>query len=137
MASGPFTLAGLANAVGMSAGDVQYCEDRGLLPPPRRHPGRRDRLFFHAEHVERLTFVKHALFVGFLHDDIAGFIDPDSMVTCRDVYGVASQRLEALQTSGRADTREAICLAKLIAACPKVGGRKQCKILEGLSVLSC
>jgi DNA-binding transcriptional MerR regulator len=133
MASGPFTLAQLADVAGMSIDDVRFTLDRGLLQKPRRHVSRPNNFFFHAEHVDRLTLIKHALACGYTHEDIAAFVDPVGLVTCRDVYDVTHRRIEALRADGKSQTREAACLTQLRETCPGVGTRKDCRILETLS----
>ncbi len=133
MASGPFTLAQLAEAVGMSVDDVEFYRDRGLLQLPRRQRGRPNRLAFHAEHVERMKFIKRAPACGFMHEDIARFVDRDGLVTCGDIHDVTRRRLETLQAAGKAGTPQEICLGRLREVCTGVGGRKDCRILETLS----
>lgn len=133
MASGPFSLARLAKAAGMSIDEVRSYRDRGFLQPPRRHRDRAGRLSFHTEHVERLEFIKRALSCGFTHEDIATFIDPAALLTCGDVYTVANRRLEAMRAAGKADTQEAACLSQISEQCTRVGTRWDCKILEALS----
>src|ERR1700753_437115 len=97
MASGPFTLAQLARAVGMSIEDVEFYWDRGLLQPARRRPGRSDDSGYHQEHVDRLHFIKRALEYGFSLEVISKLVDDTAMVTCNDVYGLATRHLEELR----------------------------------------
>lgn len=133
MASGPFTLAQLARAVGMRLADVRFYRDHGLLQPPRRRRGRGDDFAFQAEHVERLHFIRHALDCGFTLEDIALLVDPNALVTCGDVYAVAARRLDLLRLKRDNDTRAMAALTQLIDGCARVGPRKDCKILEALS----
>jgi DNA-binding transcriptional MerR regulator len=134
MASGLFTFAQLARAVGMSIGDLRFYRECGLLQPMRRRPGQRgqEKAFF-AEHVERLKFIKRALVCGYTHEDIARLVDPVAMVTCRDVYTITTHRLEDVRRSGRGDTPAASFLASLSDACSRVGSRGDCSILKSLS----
>jgi DNA-binding transcriptional MerR regulator len=85
MASGPFTVAQLARAVDMSIGQVRHYHELGLLQAPRRQRGRSADVA-HAEHLQRLRFIKRALSVGYSLEDIAGLVDPHAVVTCRVVY---------------------------------------------------
>ena len=134
MASGPFTLARLAQLVGMDESDVQFCVESGLLQPPRRQRGRPKRVAFHDEHLERMQFIKRALGCGFTYEDIERLVDPLSLVTCGDISQITAKRLDAMRAEGKAKTREAICLAELYASCSGLGSRKDCRILEGLAL---
>jgi MerR family mercuric resistance operon transcriptional regulator len=133
MASGPFTLAQLARAAGMSIDDVRSYRDRGLLQRPRRQRSRTDDFAFQTEHLERLQFIKRALEHGLTVGDIAQLVDPGALVTCGDVYAVTARRLEEIRKSGGADTPQAAALAKLLGVCTRVGPRKDCGILETLA----
>src|SRR5690349_18434813 len=113
MASGPFTLAQLAEAAGMSVDDVRFYRDSGLMQPPHRVRGRTDDVAFGAEHVERLKFIKRALTCGYTHEDIARFVDPAVLVTCGDVYATTARRLEHVRRSGRGDPATTVLLAQL------------------------
>jgi DNA-binding transcriptional MerR regulator len=113
---------------------------RGVLQPPRRRTGRGDDVAFHQEHVERLRFIKRALGVGFHLDDIARLVDPAGLVTCGDVYALASQRLDEMRRTHEV-TRSLEDLIRecrvrsqqgLIQPCPAKGGRKGCRILAKL-----
>jgi MerR family mercuric resistance operon transcriptional regulator len=137
MASGPFTLAQLARAAGMSIDDVRSYRDRGLLQPPRRRRSRTDDFAFQAEHVERLQFIKRALLCGFSLDDVAEIVDPNSLVTCGDVRALTDRRLQQMREAGRADTPMAANLRRLLDVCAAVGPRRDCKIIEALSSPNC
>ena len=137
MASGPFTIAQLAQAVGMTVDEVRFYRDGGLLQPPRRRRSRRDDMAFFPEHVERLHFIQNALTCGLTRDDIAKFIDRSRLLTCGDVYALAGQRLTALDRSGRGDTPAAVCLSRLREQCAQKGSREECPILKALSEPDC
>ena len=133
MASGPFTLAQLARAAGMSIDDVRSYRDQRLLQAPRRKRSRTDDFAFQTEHLERLQFIKRALEHGLTVGDIAQLIDPSTLVTCGDAYAITARRLEQIRQSGGADTPQAAALAKLLKVCPRVGSRKECGILVALA----
>jgi DNA-binding transcriptional MerR regulator len=133
MASGPFTLAQLAQAVGMSVDDVQFYRHVGLLPPPRRQRTRTDDVGFHAEHVDRLRFIQRAIAFGFFLEDIQRFLDETSLVTCNDVYHIALHRLEEYRRARSSGHPTVVALERLIASCAGKGSRKDCQILATLS----
>ncbi|HEY4165593.1 MAG TPA: MerR family transcriptional regulator [Reyranella sp.] len=132
MASGPFTLAQLARAAGMSIDDVRSYRDRGLLQPPRRQRSRTDDFAFQAEHLERLQFIRRALDHGLTIEDIAQLVDPYALTTCGDVRAVADRRLEQMRQSGAAETPAAAALVKLREGCAAVGSRRDCTMLATL-----
>jgi DNA-binding transcriptional MerR regulator len=133
MASGPFTLAQLARAVGLSVDDVQFYRDIGLLPPPRRRRGRSGDFAFHAEHVERLRFIRRAIAFGFFLEDIQRFVDETNLVTCNDVYHIALHRLREYRIARGSEYPTVVALEKLIASCAGKGSRKDCQLLATLS----
>jgi|SRR5580658_7586978 MerR family mercuric resistance operon transcriptional regulator len=132
MASGPFTLAGLARAAGMSIDDVRLYRDRGLLQPARRRRGRSDDFAFQADHLDRLHFIGRALEHGLTFEDIARMVDPTNLMTCGDVCLLAERRLEQIRQSG-ADAPGAAALARLLEDCAGVGSRSDCAILVTLA----
>ena len=137
MASGPFTLAQLAGAAGMSIDDVRFYRDRGLLQPPRRRRGRSDDFAFQREHLDRLHFIKCALDYGFTVEDIAELLDPAALVTCGDVRTLTQRRLDQIRQSGEAAAPKADALAQLRERCAGVGSRKDCTILMALADPAC
>ena len=129
MISGPFTLAQLSRVAGIGAQEIRLYQQRGLLQRPRRRRGRSGDLAYHREHVERLRFIQRALGLGYSLDDIAGLIDPDALVTCRDVYDATVRCVQQLQAQ---EPQRAATLAHLVETCPRVGGRTDCPILSSL-----
>ncbi len=133
MASGLFTLAQLARAVGMSVDDVRFYRECGLLQPPRRQRRRTDDLAFQAEHVERLRFIQRAIAHGFFLEDIERFVDETAPVTCNDVYRISVDRLAEYRKARSSGHPMVIALEKLVASCGRVGGRRDCQILTSLA----
>ena len=126
MASGPLTLAQLAQVAGMTTADVKVCLDDGLLAPPRRPLGRRGTVGFHKDHVHRLTVVRRCLELGFSRQEIRRIADTSILLTCRDMHELTEPHVERLNGEGRTDA--AALLAALREKCPKVGGRQECPI---------
>jgi DNA-binding transcriptional MerR regulator len=132
MASGPFTLAQLARAVGMSTEEVELCLDCMVLQPPRRRRSRSDDGGFHEEHLTRLRFVKQALLHGFSLDMIAEVVDDQKLVTCNDVYRLAVEQLNHLRHGPASNDPMVFALEALIDCCSRKGGRHDCEILQAL-----
>lgn len=137
MTLGTFTIGQLARAAGMSIDDAQSYLDRGLLQRPRRQRGRSDDVAYHQEHLERLKFIKHALGCGYTLDDVVQLVHPGALVTCGDVFALTQRRLDSMRNSGGAGTIAAARLKKLSEACPGIGSRRDCPILETLSAEEC
>jgi len=133
MAWGPFTLAQLARAVGMSFSEVRRFEAYGLLPPARRMRGQSSSLAYHKEHVDRLRFIGHALDQGFSVAAIQQLLDPNAELTCNDVFGIASRQLEERRQFEGPDDPAVVALEKLTTTCPRVGSRSDCRILATLT----
>ena len=129
MASGPFTLAQLARAVGMSIEDVRFFGDRGLLQPARRSPGRKDQSAFHREHVDRLNFIKRALELRFTLADISQLVDAEALVTCNDVHQFAERHLLALRRMVDVPAAVVSTLERLTASCSRRGHRSECPVI--------
>jgi DNA-binding transcriptional MerR regulator len=117
----------------MSASDVQLYRDCGLLPPLKRQRTRYDDFGFQVEHVERLRFIGRALRCGFSLEDIAKMVDERALVTCNDVYRIATHRLETLRHDPDSGDGTVGALSELIATCAATGGRRDCQILAALS----
>ena len=130
MAWGPFTLAQLARAVGMSFSEVRRFEAYGLLPPARRMRGQSSSLAYHKEHVDRLRFIGHALDHGFSVAAIRQLLDPNAGLTCNDVSGIASRQLEERRQYEGPDDPVVVALEKLTAACPRVGSQVSARFLR-------
>jgi DNA-binding transcriptional MerR regulator len=133
MASGPFTLAQLAKAAGMSIEDVRLYRDRGLLQPPRRQRGRTDHFAYRQEHVDRLCFIGRARGHGFSFEAIAELVDAEALQTCNDVYRFSVRQLEELQRRSGPGDSAVVALEKLIATCSCTGARRDCEILARLA----
>jgi DNA-binding transcriptional MerR regulator len=129
MASGPFTVAQLARAVDMRIEQVRHYQELGLLQAPRRQRGRSADVAFHAEHLQRLRFIKRALSVGYSLEDIARLVDPHALVTCRDVYETT---VRSMQEAMEREPQRATALRQLAEICPRVGGRAACPIIAAL-----
>jgi DNA-binding transcriptional MerR regulator len=112
----------------MSNDDVRSLIEGGLLPRPRRRPGRSDEFAFRSEHLARLGFIKRALALGFDSADITRLLSDGALTTCNDVYEITARRVERLR---QANT-PAAALSAIEQACPKLGARRHCPIVAAL-----
>lgn len=83
----------LARRAGVSADTLRAYERRGLLPPPRRSPGRYR--LYPPEALARVQLVQRALAFGFTLPELGRFLAAraSGRPPCRDVRQVAEARL--------------------------------------------
>jgi len=129
MVSGPFTRAELARFAGVSLEEVDLYQQLSLLQPARRRRSRSGDYGYHREHVERLRFIRRALSLGYMLEDIAKLVDSTRMVTCRDVYDATMHRVREAEAH---EPKRAAALAQLAETCPRKGRRVDCPILAAL-----
>ena len=130
---GPFTLAELAQAVVMRVEDIELYEDCGVLQPARRRLGRADRTAYHAEHVERLRYIKRALGCGLTIQDILALLDPAALLPAKDVRAIVQRRLSIVRQTEGEDGATTQALENLLQGCPGTGARRDCSILKTLA----
>ena len=133
LASKILTLAQLARAEGMRADDVRLYESRGLLPRARRQRGPSGLVAYHEEHVERLRFIRRAIEYGFSLDAIAQLLDPTSLVTCNDIYRIASRQFQRLRRLNGPGEPCPTTLKELMDTCARTGSRGDCRIYSVLA----
>ena len=63
-----FTIGRLSDQTGVKVPTIRYYEDIGLMPEPERTEGNQRR--YVKEHLDRLTFIRHARDLGFSVDAI-------------------------------------------------------------------
>jgi MerR family mercuric resistance operon transcriptional regulator len=106
----------------------------GLLPKPRRQPGRRGGAAYHREHVERLTFIRRAIALGFTLEAIGELLGlSGGLRTCGDVYLVAERQLSKIRQRIAELSRIEAALAPIVANCPRSGPARDCPLVIALS----
>jgi DNA-binding transcriptional MerR regulator len=126
-----FSASQLASAVGMRVDEVEALVDADVLRiPPRSHA--RDGLTFNRDHLNRLKVIKRALDHGFAIDEVRRLTDQHVLLTCRDVYEMAERNVPALRQRLGEDAPAVLTLERLMAACTKRGGRRDCGIVTAL-----
>jgi DNA-binding transcriptional MerR regulator len=133
MASEPLTDVELARVVGMTAKDVRFYQERGLLQRPRRHPGWKGEVAYHQEHVDRVKLISRALILGFSPSAIGQLVNAGRLNTCRDIYEISAAQLDRITCLLGPNAPSAAALKELIATCPKTGTREDCPIYSVLS----
>jgi DNA-binding transcriptional MerR regulator len=126
-----FSASQLASAVGMRVDEVEALVDADVLRiPPRSYS--RDGLTFNRDHLNRLKVIKRALDHGFAIDEVRRLTDQHVLLTCRDVYEMAERNVPALRQRLGEDAPAVLTLERLMAACTKRGGRRDCGIVTAL-----
>jgi len=125
------TIAGLSRASGVDEETLRQYQARGLLPEPRRVPGRREFVAYQAEHLDRLRFIGRALQVGFSLESVSTLLGLNgALLTCGDVKDIAQRTLASLLRGGCTAPPD---LHRLLDGCPGVGPAYDCAILRELS----
>jgi DNA-binding transcriptional MerR regulator len=133
MASEPLTDAELARVVGMTAMDVRFYQECGLLQRPRRCLGWKGEIAYHQEHLDRLKLISRALILGFSLSAIGQLVNARSLNRCRDIYEIAAVQLDRTIRLLGPNAPSAAVLKGSIATCPKTGTREDCPIYSVLS----
>jgi DNA-binding transcriptional MerR regulator len=127
----PVTIAGLSALSGVEVEVIRLYVAIGLVPPPRRQLGRAGEMAFLSEHLDRLKFIARALALGFSLTAIRELLGTnDKLLTCGDVYLVAERTLAAIWALGIVPSPT---LERIVAVCPRRGGRANCPILAELA----
>ena len=130
----PAAIAGLAKSAGVDVETIRSYERMGLLPKPRRQPGRRGDAAYHREHLERLTFIRRATEFGFSLKAIGELLGlAGGLRTCGDVYLVAERQLSEIRHRIAELSRIEAALAPLVATCPRSGPARDCPLVIALS----
>jgi MerR family mercuric resistance operon transcriptional regulator len=127
----PATIVGLAKSAGVDVETIRSYERMGLLPKPRRQPGRSGDAAYHREHLERLTFIRRSTELGFSFEAIGELLGlAGGLRTCGDVYLVAERQLsEIRQRIAELSRME----AAFVANCPRSGPARDCPLVIALS----
>jgi MerR family mercuric resistance operon transcriptional regulator len=135
----PTTIAGLAKASGVAAGAIRRYQQAGLLPKPRRRPGRDGTVAYHNEHLERLILIQRAQRLGFSLEAIAEMLGVGGgLRTCADVDRVAERHLTEVRSHAPADEVRRLeeALVPLLEASPRSGSARNSPIMAMLSDLA-
>jgi DNA-binding transcriptional MerR regulator len=127
-----FSAEQLADAVDMRLEDVDRLIDADLLRSPLRGNDFNQNLRFNEVHLTRLRVIKRALDHGFRLEEVRLLVDHERMVTCRDAYEMAERNLPALRQRLGDNAPAILMLERLMNACSKRGGRRDCPIIAAL-----
>jgi DNA-binding transcriptional MerR regulator len=87
---------------------------------------------FNEAHLKRLWIIKRALDHGFQVEEVRRLVDHQMMITCRDVYEIAERNLPLLRQRIGDRAPAVLTLTRLMRACTKRGGRRDCAIMAAI-----
>jgi hypothetical protein len=132
MAPKSFSLAQLAAAVGISLEELEAVIDAELLRGPLRRRWIAEAPRFNEDHLKRLRIIKRAFDHGFQTEEVRRLIDHGTIITCRDVYEMAERNLPPLRRRLGDEAPAVLTLERLMGACTKRGGRRDCALIAAL-----
>lgn len=122
----------LAAQAGSNPETIRYYERIGLLPAPARTGGNyRD---YAPQHLDRLSFIRHARGLGFEIADIRSLLElgQDSERDCADVDRITSGHLRAVERKIEQLEQLRSELERMLTQC-RGGQVAHCRIMETLS----
>ena len=120
-------LADLAALSGVEVKEIRTYQEVGLLPSPRERPGEA----YYRGDLEVLWIIRRASVLGFSVSAITDLLSVKREDgTCGDVYAIAQRSFDAIRSTGLEPSPD---LARLMEACPRVGGAKNCPVLAELA----
>jgi DNA-binding transcriptional MerR regulator len=125
------TIAGLSRASGVDEETLRAYQAQGLLPAPRRIPGRHGAVGYQAEHLERLWFIGRALQLGFSLELVPDLLGLDGALrTCGDMKVIARRTVDSFRARAAVLPRQ---LEDLLHECEaSTGSAADCPILREL-----
>ncbi len=126
------TLAGLAALSGVDVEQIRTYQELGLLPGPRQRPEEAGEILYNVGDLEILRVICRASALGFPVSAIADLLSVKrENGTCGDVYTIARRTLDAIRSTGFEPSPD---LPRLVKACSRVGGAKNCPVLVELAL---
>ena len=126
------TLARLAALSGVDGEQITTYQDLGLLPGPLERPEEAGEILHSVRDVEILRVICRASALGFPVSAIADLLSVKrENGTCGDVYTIARRTLDAIRSTGFEPSPD---LPRLVKACSRVGGAKNCPVLVELAL---
>ena len=119
-------LADLAALSGVDVKEIRTYQEVGLLPSVRERPGE----VYYWRDVEVLCLIRRALVLGLSISAIINLLSVKREDgTCGDVYTIVQSSLDAIRSTGFEPSPD---LPRLVEACPRVGGIRNCPVLAEL-----
>lgn len=132
-ALGTLSLAVLADKSGVDTDTLRSYDRLGLISRPRRTPN--GLKLYPADEVERVTFIRRSLELGFPVLSIREMlgIGRRKSLSCGDIYAIAERQLSDIRRRVADLKGMEAALAPLVDSCPRGGGLGKCTIVNSLS----
>jgi DNA-binding transcriptional MerR regulator len=127
-----FSPAELAAAVGISREEVDAVIEAELLQSALRTSDHNENPRFGETELKRLRIIKRAFDHGFPTEEVRRLVDRGTMITCRDVYEMAERNLPRLRQHVGDSAPAVLTLERLMSACTRRGGRRDCVIIAAI-----
>lgn len=127
-----FSIGFLSKQTGVKVPTIRYYESIGLLAEPSRNAGNQRR--YSSDHLEQLTFIKHARQLGLGIESIRELISlrTSDSISCDEVDLIAKEHLNTVRQ--RIAALQSLELELLrISACESTAGIKECNILRSIA----
>ena len=129
--SAPYTISGLAAAVGVHVETIRYYQRLKLVPEPPRPVGS-IRRYTEAD-ADRLRFIKRAQAMGFTLAEIPGLLSFQARHSCRATRELTAAKLHLVDARIRELRNLRKELAGLIADCDANTQDTQCPVIQRLA----
>lgn len=126
------TIGQLARQTGVKATTIRFYESIGLMPEPPRTES--DRRLYGAEHLSRLSFIKHGRDLGFDLNALRALLElaGSPQMPCDDADRLARDHLAAVEEKIARLKALRTELRRMIDACER-GGVETCRIIDTLA----
>ena len=124
-----YTIGQLAEAASVNVETIRYYERRGLIAQPPK-PTEGSRTYSRAT-LARILFIKRAQELGFTLEEIANLLELGES-PCREVQGMAAQKLASVRAKLADLRRLEIVLDDLLNQCAVNLDQTHCPIIESL-----
>lgn len=124
------TIGRLAEAACVSVETVRFYQQRGLLPIPARQGTYRH---YPQSAIARLRFIKRAKELGFTLTEIAELLRLNDGMNRRAIRGVATRRLEEINSRLDDLRRMQRVLKRLVIACERSDEALPCPIIDAIA----
>ena len=128
----PATISGLAQLSGIDEASIVQYQALGIVPEPRRSRGWSCDVVYHEEHLNRLSFIRRALEMGFELGAVAELVSLSSLATCGDVYEIASRQVARIRAELARLQSIKSEIGQLATECTRRGSGRDCPILNEL-----
>ncbi len=127
------SLAALAGKSGVDLDTLRSYDRLGLISRSRRTAG--GLKLYPADEVERVTFIRRSLELGFPVPSIREMlgIGRKKSLSCNDIYAIAERQLSDIRRRLADLKGMEAALAPLVDSCPRDGGLSNCTIVGALS----